>query len=157
MHDARSAYLETQVLTAAPQKLRLMLIDAAIRFARQASDAHAAGDGAQFCNSLERTRDIITELISGIRPEDTELTQATRALYAFIFRSLSEAQLHKDPQKIDDALRVLDQERQTWVAVCELELEAPTLDEPANFRQQEIIASAPVAPAAAAERFSLDA
>lgn len=157
MHDARSAYLETQVLTAAPQKLRLMLIDAAIRLARQASDAHAAGNGEQFCNSLERTREIVTELISGIRPENTELTQAARALYGFIFRSLSEAQLYKDPQKIEDALRVLDQERQTWLAVCELEPEAPSADEPANFRQQEIVASAPLIPAATMERFSLDA
>jgi flagellar protein FliS len=144
-------------LTAAPQKLRLMLIDGAIRFGRQASQAYAAGNAEQFSSAVERARDIVTELISGIRPDQSELTQAARALYAFIFRSLGEAQLLKEPQKIDDALRVLEEERQTWSAVCELELEAPASDEPANFRQQEVLASPMPAPTAASERFSLDA
>jgi hypothetical protein len=59
--------------------------------------------------------------------------------------------------KIDDALRVLEEERQTWLAVCELEPEAPTTDEPANFRQQEVVASSVALPTTAIERFSLDA
>lgn len=157
MHDARSAYLETQVLTAAPQKLRLMLIDGCIRFCRIAKDAHAASQGEQFSNNLERARDIVTELISGIRPDQSELTSAALALYAFVFKSLGEAQLLKQPAKIDDALRVLEEERQTWLAVCEVEPEAPASDDPANFRQQEIVASSVAAPAATLERFSLDA
>jgi flagellar protein FliS len=155
MHDARAAYLETQVLTAAPQKLRLMLIDGCLRFARQAHEAHAAGDGEQFSSSLDRARDVVTELISGIRPDGGPLAEAARALYAFIFRSLAEAQLFKDPQRIDDALRVLEEERQTWLAVCELELEMPSGDEPANFRQREVFAGD--VQAIAVERFSLDA
>jgi len=157
MHDARSAYLETQVLTAAPQKLRLMLIDGCMRFARQAREAHAAGDCEQFSSGLDRARDIVTELISGIRPDGTSLTESARALYAFIFRSLAEAQLQKEPQKIEDALRVREEERQTWLAVCELELEASDRDEQNNFRQQEVFASDPLSPTVAAERFSLDA
>jgi flagellar protein FliS len=155
MHDARAAYLETQVLTATPQKLRLMLIDGCIRFAGQAREAHASGNDELFGQSLDRARDAVTELISGIRPEKSELTNAARALYAFIFRSLAEAQLFKDPAKIDDAVRVLQEERQTWLAVCELELEMPSGDEPANFRQQEVFAG-DVQPTAV-ERFSLDA
>ena len=157
MHDARSAYLETQVLTAAPQKLRLMLIDGCIRFARQAREAQSAGNSEQFSTSLDRARDIVTELISGIRPDGAQLTESARALYAFIFKSLAEAQLFKDAQKIDDALRVLEEERQTWLAVCELSPELPVGDEAANFRQQEILSSSSSAPAAGIERFSLDA
>ena len=117
MIDARSAYLETQVLTAAPQKLRLMLIDGCMRFAQQAREAHAQGNGEQFSSSLERARDIVTELISAIRPDGTALTEAARGLYAFIFKSLAEAQLLKNVQKIDDALKVLEEEQQTWLAV----------------------------------------
>ena len=33
---ARDEYLATEVMTAAPQKLQLLLVEAAIRFARQA-------------------------------------------------------------------------------------------------------------------------
>jgi flagellin-specific chaperone FliS len=99
----------------------------------------------------------VTELISGIRPDGTSLTESTRALYAFVFKSLAAAQLHKDPQKIDDALRVLEEERHTWLAVCELELQPPDSQEQTKFRQQEVVASSLVTPAAAVERFSLDA
>jgi len=157
MHDARSAYLETQVLTAAPQKLRLMLIDGCIRLARQAREAHAATSSELFSSTLERARDIVTELISGICPDRSAITDATRALYAFVFKSLAEAQLLKDPRKIDDALRVLEEERQTWLCVCEMELEPPQSESPPNFRQQEVLAGALVTPCAAGERFSLDA
>lgn len=157
MHDARSAYLETQVLTAAPQKLRLMLIDGCLRCAQQARDAHAAGNSEQFATCLERARDIVTELISGIAPDGSELAASVRALYTFIFRSLAEAQLFKDPQKIDDALRVLAEERQTWLAVCEQWPELPAGAETTNFRQQEVVSGSSSPPAAAVERFSLDA
>ena len=40
----RDAYLETQVLTATPQRLRLMLIEGAIRKITAAQAAHEAGD-----------------------------------------------------------------------------------------------------------------
>lgn len=157
MHDARSAYLETQVLTAAPQKLQLMLIDGCMRFAQQAREAHAAGNAEQFSEGLDRARDIVAELIASIRPDGLPVNNSARAVYAFIFQSLAEAQLFKNPQKIDDALRVLEEERQTWLAVCELDL-PPTADAD-SFRQREVVARdfAPTAPTAATTRFSLDA
>jgi len=135
MHNARTAYLETQIKTAAPQKLRLMLIEAAIRFAQQARDA---GGGELFSNGLERARDIVAELLAGIRPEKHALNDTARALYAFIFRSLSEATLLHDLSKINDALRVLEEERITWQQVCEQMPEAPA-PEVADFRHEEIL------------------
>jgi flagellar protein FliS len=156
MRDARSAYLETQVITAAPQKLRLMLIEGCMRFARQAGEALAAGSLEQFSESMDRARDIVTELISGIRPEPLPTNETARALYAFIFKSLAEAQLLKDPRKIEDAIRVLQEERETWLLVCELAPEPSPAA--ASFRQQEVLASEiEAAPLAPVSSFSLDA
>lgn len=157
MHDARAAYLETQVLTAAPQKLRLMLIEGCMRFARQAREAQASGNAEQFSTSLERARDIVTELIAGIRPDQDTLSWTARALYAFIFKSLAEAQLLGEAHKIDVALRVLEEERQTWLQVCELALEPPSANDANHFRQQEIVASETQTPSAAVSGFSIDA
>ena len=39
-----TTYLRTQVLTASPEKLRLMLLDGAIRFTRQGRDGILAKD-----------------------------------------------------------------------------------------------------------------
>lgn len=158
MNDARSAYLETQVLTAAPQKLQLMLIDGGIRFAHQAREAHAAGNAASLSDSLDRARDIVAELIASIRPDGLPVSNSARAVYGFIFQSLAEAQLLKNPQKIDDAVRVLEEERQTWLAVCELDVTPPGDVE--AFRQQEVVArdfATTAAPAGARASFSLDA
>jgi flagellar biosynthetic protein FliS len=133
MLDARTAYLETHIKTAAPQKLRLMLIEAAIRFAQQAREA---GGGELFSSGLERARDVVTELIAGIRPEKQSLNDTVRALYVFVFRSLSEAQLLHNLSKIEDALKVLEEEQQTWLQVCEQMPETQLSD----FRPQEIVA-----------------
>lgn len=156
MLDARTAYLETQIKTAAPQKLRLMLIEGAMRLAAQARAAHLSGAGEQCSAYLERARDIVTELIAGIHPEKTPLNETVRALYAFIFRSLAEAQLLHEVKKIDDALRVLQEERQTWLQLCETTPEAPAPDQAHDFRHQEVVAS-DCQPLAAISSFSLDA
>lgn len=158
MSAAHSAYLETQILTAAPQKLRLMLIEGCMRFAARAREAKSAGNAEQFSAGLDRARDIVAELLSGIQPDQHPLNDSARALYAFIFKALSEAHLFQDVQKIDDALKVLEEERQTWLQVCELELEMPSSDGRDDFRRQEIVASdfSPSQPAASS-RFSLDA
>ncbi|MHC4066537.1 MAG: hypothetical protein ACYSUI_18840, partial [Planctomycetota bacterium] len=40
-------------------------------------------------------------------------------IYGFIYRKLVEASVKKDPTAVDDALRVLDIERETWVLLIE--------------------------------------
>src|SRR5262245_44499499 len=121
----RDAYLETQVLTATPQRLRLMLIEAALRkakVAQQACDAHdkeAALTGINYC------RDIISELIAGIQPDQSPLAKQVLGLYMFIYSALVEIGLTVDGQRLRDVIRVLDEERQTWQAVCEQMPERP--------------------------------
>lgn len=158
--DARAAYLETQIKTATPQKLRLLLIEGALRFASRGKEALEAGRRDEMTESLERAREIIGELLAGIRPGPHRLNDVTRGLYGFVFRSLAEAQLLSDPAKIDDALRVLEEERETWLQVCEICPEAPQPEEGESFRGQEVVAS-DFAPHAASAQvsggFSLDA
>jgi flagellar protein FliS len=156
MHDPRSAYLETQIKTATPQKLRLMLIDAAVRFAEQARQAHLAGDRLLFASSVERSREIVTELLGSIRPDPHPLGDAARALYTFVFQALAQAQLLKDVAKVEDALRVLEEERQTWQKVCELSPDVPPQDARDDSAVQEILAPSFV-PQAAPASFSLEA
>ena len=53
-----NSYLETEVMTASPQRLRLMLIDAAVRLARDVGWALTAGltAGAVVATVAERRR-----------------------------------------------------------------------------------------------------
>src|SRR5688572_33368487 len=109
-----AAYLETQVLTATPQRLRLMLIEAALRTARDAQRAwqgnqHAAGDQA-----IAHCREILCELIGGIRPGETATADRVLGIYLFLFSSLATAQLARDPHRLGGIIQVLEEEQETW-------------------------------------------
>jgi flagellar secretion chaperone FliS len=126
MHiDPRDAYLETQVSTATPQKLRLMLIEGAIRFARQGQQAWLENRPDDAFEHVARCRAIVAELLAGVRVEESSLTRQVAALYGFLFRVLTDAQTHRDPVRLEEVVRVLDEERLTWAAVCEQMPELP--------------------------------
>ena len=119
MTSLPQSYLETEILTAPPQKLQLMMIEAAIRFGRRAAGHWQAGEDDQACEALIRAQKIVTELVNGLnRDESPELAGKIAAVYLFVFRSLMEAGYQRDREKLDDALGVLEVERETWRQVC---------------------------------------
>src|SRR5215471_14480479 len=124
---ARDAYLETQILTATPQRLRLMLIEGAIRKVTAAQVAHDSGDWQAASADLSHCRDIITELIAGIDPEQTPVAKQILSVYMFLYSTLVEAQFGRDASRLADILRVLEEERQTWREVCEKMPDRPAL------------------------------
>ncbi len=117
--SARENYLTTQVLTAPPQKLQLMLIEAAIRSARLARQKWQSREDQSACEALIRAQEIMSELLAGLKREvDPDLVERVAGVYLFILRSLTQANLRHDEKKLDDALRVLEEERETWRQVC---------------------------------------
>jgi len=117
---ARDSYLSTEVLTATPQKLHLMLIEAAIRFSQRARQLWEAGDDAAASASLIRAQNVVSQLIAGLNYESgDEIVPRLTGIYQFVFRTLLDANLHHNLQRIDEAVRVLEIERQTWREVCE--------------------------------------
>lgn len=115
-----SQYLRNAVMTAPPEKLQLMLYDGAIRFAAQGRDAMAAGRIEDAYNLLTRAERIILELQNGLRPEiHPQLCANMSALYTFIYRKLVDGCVRKDVACIDDALKVLQYQRETWVLLLE--------------------------------------
>ena len=118
--SATDRYLETEVLTAAPQKLQLMLIDAAIRSAERAGRHMQAEEFDQACDALIHAQQVVTELLGGLnRDANSPLARKVAAVYLFVFRSLIDAGVHRDPKKLDDVLKVLRIERETWRRVCQ--------------------------------------
>jgi flagellar secretion chaperone FliS len=118
--SAHENYLVTHVMTATPQKLQLMLIEAAIRSAERARQKWQSNDDEQACEALIRAQEIVSELLASLdRETSPELVKKVAAVYLFVFRSLVEANTGHDEQKLGDAIRVLEIERQTWREVCE--------------------------------------
>jgi len=119
-HQPRTEYLKTQVMTASPEMLQLMLWDGAIRFAEQGKEAILKKDIEGSYTTLVRSQRIVLELCAGLRRDvNPELCSKLSALYNFIHRRLVDANLKKDPKMVDEALRIMQHQRETWVMLMD--------------------------------------
>lgn len=115
-----NAYLRTEVLTASPEKLRLMLLDGAVRYARQGRQAMAGKDFESSFSGVSQCRDILLELITTMNPEvDPELCDRVRSLYTYMYTELLQGSMDKDVGRIDKVIELLEYERETWMLLME--------------------------------------
>lgn len=112
---APNPYLRDAVLTATPEQLQLMLYDGAIRFALQGRDAVLKKDYETAYLRLTRAQNIVIEMLNGLNYEvNPELCQRMASIYNFIYRKLVDACVRRKTEDVDDAVRVLRMERETW-------------------------------------------
>lgn len=120
MSIAYENYLETGVLTASPQKLQLLLIEAAIRSIHRGKQAWSGGDQAAASEHFIHAQDCVGQMLAGLNYNGAaEIVKRLAAVYVFVLRQLAEGSLNRDTAKLDDAVRVLEVERETWRQVCE--------------------------------------
>lgn len=93
------AYQETAITTQNRGRLIVMLYDGAIKFLRQAIQDLERNDFAAKGIHIARAQDILYELNTVLDVEKGgQIAQNLRALYNFMQRHLSEANIRKDPQ-----------------------------------------------------------
>jgi flagellar protein FliS len=113
-------YLRTRVMTATPEQLQMMLYDGAVRFAEQARVALEKKDYETSYSLLSRTQKIVSELSGSLKPSVApELCGKLAGLYNFVFRKLVEANVSRDIPALDEALKVLRYQRETWSLLME--------------------------------------
>jgi flagellar protein FliS len=109
------AYLRTKVMTAGPGQLRLMLFDGALRFAEKARTGLATNDQEAAFEGTDRCQRILLELITGLDPQhDPELCERLAGLYTFLYTRLIEAHRQRDAAIVDEVIKLLAYERETW-------------------------------------------
>lgn len=147
---AHDAYLETQVLTASPIQLRLMLIEGAQRFARLAREAFAEGrkEEGQVC--VGRCQQVLVELLGSLQPNGNAVSQSLVGVYAFLVRSVSEVILLEQPEQLDEICRVLAEEQVTWRMLADRDNGPPPTGVFPERAPAAVALSAPV------ERFDLN-
>ena len=121
-HPAAQAYLRTQILTASPGQLRLMLFDGALRFVRRGREQLAAErpDFETLFEAFSRAKKIVTELAEGLdKSRDPALAERMSGVCDFVYRLLIEANLERDAAKADQAIELLTYERETWAMAVE--------------------------------------
>lgn len=119
-NPAFRTYLENKILTASPEQLQLMLYEGAIRFTNVARMGLEEKDLTKANDAFERVDAILDELRAGLRPEvEPDLCDKFAALYNFCSRQLQEANFHHRVEPLDNALRILQHLRETWILMLE--------------------------------------
>ena len=133
MTASANPYLRDAVLTATPEQLQLMLYDGAIRFAMQAREALLKKDYETAYLRLTRAQNIVIEMLSGLNYDvNADLCRRMASIYNFIYRKLVDSCVRREAQGIDDALKVLRTERETWQLLVEKVGRVRQGDEPAE-------------------------
>jgi flagellar protein FliS len=115
---APNPYLRTKIMTASPEELRLMLYEGCLKFTRQAKAALELDkpDYEAVYENFARAKKIVLELSTSLNHQAApELCEKLSAVYTWVYRLLVDANMDRDISKIDEAIRLLDYERDTWL------------------------------------------
>jgi flagellar secretion chaperone FliS len=113
-------YLRTRVLTATPEQLQLMLYDGAIQFLEQGKAALLKKDFEASCRVFTKAQNILNELISATRPDVyPALCGKLVALYHYAYRHVLRANVHHELAAVEEALKVLRFQRETWTLLIQ--------------------------------------
>lgn len=114
-YSQNAAYRKTQIETASPEALILMLYDGAIRFIGQAEIAFEEKNIEQISNLLLRIQAIFTELLSALdKDKGGEIAVNLERLYVFFLEKLSDANIKKDPKPLEEIKPLIIDLRNTW-------------------------------------------
>ena|SRR5437899_2823701 len=118
--QAANQYLRTNVLTATPEQLQMMLFDGALRFCEQARTALLARNFEQSFNLISRVQKILLELSCSLKHDVLpDLCGKLAALYNYAYRKLIEANVRHDLASLDEAIGVLKYQRETWAMLLD--------------------------------------
>lgn len=113
MINAYQKYQNNSVFTASPEELTLMLYNGAIKFCNLGKEAIEKKDIQTSHINIIKAQNIIQELRITLDTKYPVAEDMSR-MYEFISQLLTEANIHKDTSKLDDALGLIREFRDTW-------------------------------------------
>jgi flagellar protein FliS len=108
-----AAYKQTNINTASPAELTMMLYDGAVKFCNMAIMALDKGD-LESCNrNIAKTKKIIVEFRSTLDFR-YEVSEDFDRVYEYIHWVLTQANVKKDRELLEEALKRIREMRDTW-------------------------------------------
>lgn len=114
-----NVYKSNSIQTASPAELTLMLYDGAIKFCNIALGAIEKNDIEKANTNIIKAQKIITEFRCTLDFK-YPVAQDFDRVYDYIYRRLVEANIHKDAEVLEDALKYIREMRDTWKEVMRL-------------------------------------
>lgn len=120
MNAYTSNYQHTQILTASSEQILIMLYNGAVNFVRQAAQAIEQNDMHMKAEKISKAMAIVSELSATLDFEKGgEIADNLDALYNFMMRELTTANLRNDGRKLKVVETLLVSLRETWVEAIE--------------------------------------
>lgn len=108
-------YARTKIQTASSGDLVIMLYQGCIKFMRLAKKSIVKGDFQNTNEYLIRSQDIIMELLTTLDNEKGgEVAENLAALYEFLHRELIQANMKKDPKRIEQVEEIMLELLEAW-------------------------------------------
>ncbi len=117
--NATDAYFRNAVMTASPAELTLMLYDGAIKFCNIALIALENHNMEKANDNIKRAQAIITEFRVTL-DHKYPVWEDFERVYEFIYNQLVEANIRKDKEALNTALKYTREMRDTWREVMRL-------------------------------------
>lgn len=110
---------ENAINTATPEELTLMLYDGALKFANKAMISLEKSDYMEVSNFINRTKNIIRELQVTLNMS-YEISNQLYDSYDYILTRLTEANIKKSPEMLNEAIDYIRMFRDTWKQVIKI-------------------------------------
>ncbi|MBS1257302.1 MAG: Flagellar secretion chaperone FliS [Candidatus Scalindua arabica] len=112
------SYRKTQIETANPATLIIMLFDRAIALLDKAKKEIQEKDYEQKGYSLTKANEIIAELASSLDMEKGgEIATSLKRLYGFVIQQILDADMNLNTNAIDNAKKVVSELRESWASI----------------------------------------
>lgn len=118
-NNMANAYHRNAVMTASPAELTLMLYDGAIKFCNIAIIAIEKEDFETANTNIKKAQAIINEFRVTL-DHSYPVWEDFERVYDYIYRRLLDANLQKDIEILEDALKYIREMKDTWKEVMRL-------------------------------------
>jgi flagellar secretion chaperone FliS len=116
LNNPYEQYKNTQISTATPGQLVVMLYDGAIKFCKMAILGIENKNVETTSNNLIKVQNIVHELkISLDKKAGGDISETLESLYEYMMRRLIEANMKKDDKIIKEVQVMLEELREAWV------------------------------------------
>ncbi len=109
------SYKQTEIATASPAKLLLLLYDGALKRLNRAREAVGREDVTDLHENLVKVQEILVELMLALDWEvGGDLALRLHALYDFMYRKLVQANIKRDLPAIEEVIQLMTTLRDGW-------------------------------------------
>ncbi|WP_260612350.1 flagellar export chaperone FliS [Paenibacillus popilliae] len=119
MQQAMNRYYQTQIMTATPEELTLMLYNGCIRFLKQTEASMNNKNFSEKSTFISKALDILDELQVTLDMK-YEISSQLSSLYEYFKERLTYASIHMNTDVLREVITMMEELRDTWQEAIKL-------------------------------------